>query len=533
MLTTAYFEGDFGYVITNERVLEFLQVHKASRITWHNASFDIAVLEKATEFKFDKQIVCDRILDTRILYRLVNIAVKGYAPKRNSLAVCIKQAFDYDLDKDKDIRLTFGDYLNEDGTARYDEISDRHYKYAVLDSVATQAIKVSLLKKIESLPTSTNLSHTIQLMGEIALDDIKRRGIGVDLEYTNNLRDQLQSDMDRNAEVLLTYGLMRGKGFQQKYENVIKHLELDIPITEKTKKISMKGSDLELYKGNHFVDALLDYLEIEHRKDFLKLLTESRVHPRYDSIKNTLRTSCSKPNVQNPPRTGGIREAFIPKEGHVFVDIDYSSIELYALAYICKKDFGYSVLYDKLQQGADVHVYAASKIFNISEDQVTKSQRQIAKICNYGLAANMGKDTFSRHMRNNDVDFNPEQAGEVKKLWKKAFPEIEDFWKRAQGRYMVVTDTGFIRTNCTYTAYLNTQFQSKVAEGCKLMLYNLYTQGFKTVAYIHDQVVLEAKKENAENVLKEASKIMIDSMKIIIPGMCIKVEGEIKDRYSK
>lgn len=533
VLSTAYAMDGIGFIIKNQDLERFLDLHKDSTIAWHNASFDLNVIETAFNRSFHDEILGDKVLDTRILYRLLNIAIKGYTNPRTSLDHCVKQAFDIVLDKNEDIRLTFGDFILEDGSINYGAISKRHYEYAVMDAIATEHLKVSMLKTISKLPTSTNLSHNIQLMGEIALDAIRREGIEVDLEYANNLRNELEAEMEKNNQILLTYGLMRGKGFQQKYETVVKHLGLKLPVTGKSQKVSMKASDLEPYKDMHFVQALLDYLALEHRKDFLRLLTETRVHPRYDSIKNTLRTSCQKPNIQNPPRVGGIREAFIPKEGCVLVDIDYSSIELYALAFICKKLFGFSVLYDKLQEGADVHIYAASKIFDIDDETVTKDQRQIAKICNYGLAANMGIDTFQRHMGNSGVDITKDRAKEVKAGWSKAFPEIPMFWKRAQGRSKFISDTGFIRNHCTYTAFLNTHFQSKVAEGCKIAMYNTYRAGFKTVAFVHDALVVECKKEDADTVLKEVSEIMIESMKMVIPGMDIKVDGEIKKRYSK
>ncbi len=461
-LTTAYGTGNISYVIKNDNLVEFFKIHKDSRLTAHNFAFDNNVVKTNLNIDLHDKVVNKKILDTAILYRLLGIAIQGFKPGKYNLALLSEKLLDHKLDKDDGVRLTFGEYINEDGSVRYEDIPDDHYKYAALDAVVTQKVKERLLKEIEFLPTSTNLSHDIQLMGELALYDINKNGIEIDNDYVHKLSSELEKDIQTNKEIMAIYGLTKGKGFQTKYENIMSERGIHLPLTGKTKKMSMKMDDLLPYQSDHFIGALLTYLGIKKRNDFLVVLKDTkRIHPRYGSIKNTLRTGCSKPNIQNPPREGGVREAFIAKPGHVLVDIDYSSIELYALAFICMNKFGYSVLYDKLNAGADIHVYAASKIFDKPESEISKDERQVAKIANYGLAANMGGATFQRHMASQGVDITEDRAIEIKKIWVKAFPEIKQFWKMAQGRSGLITDTGFIRNHCSYTAYLNTQFQSK------------------------------------------------------------------------
>ena len=92
--------------------------------------------------------------------------------------------------------------------------------------------------------------------------------------------------------------------------------------------------------------------------------------------------------------------------------------------------------------------------------------------------------------------------------------------------------TGYVRRNCTYTSYLNTHFQSLVAEGCKIALYFIKLAGYKQVLFCHDEIVCEHPLENINEALEDVKNIMIESMKQVIP-MNILAEGEIKMRYSK
>lgn len=533
-LGMAYAGGENVYLIKAQDMRQFMLANSKATIGFHNAAFDIKVIEQAAKISFKTKTLQNTIKDTAILYRLIYLAVEGYEPFRWSLDHCVKEMYGEELPKDDDIRLTFGQYIDEQGAVDYASMSLGHLEYAALDPIATWYVWQKLNEKMKFIPSSNECNHLTHLLGDIALSRIEDLGIGVDLEYVESLRNKWQDKMDMNAKVLATYGLVRGqKGFQDKYEDIVAFLELDLPKTAKSGKISMSREDLEPYKNEPFVAALLEYLELEKLKNFLNDLTESRVHPRYTSIKKTGRTSCSRPNIQNPPREGGVREAFVPAPGKIFIDIDYSSIELYALAQALKDLYGHSILFNKLSENADVHIYAASKIFDKPEEEVTKDERQIAKICNYGLAANMSANTFQRHMASQGVELTVEKTKEIKNLWANAFPEMKKFWKRGYGRHQFVSKTGFVRNHCSYTQYLNLHFQSVVAEGCKLALYFLQDSGYDVVAFVHDQAVIEHDIDTAKEEMPKIQAIMEQAMQKVIPDLPIRTEGQLLERYSK
>lgn len=533
IISCAYDGQGVVYIITNNYIKQFLDQHKDRILIFHNFPFDMNVLSKWTGFEFWDMIETDKILDTALLYKLVSIAIRGYTPRKWSLDYCVMHLLKNTLPKDNSIRLTFGQYL-VDNKVDYKSMSKEHYVYATLDPIATFLIYENLIRTIKTLPTSTNLAHRIHLMGDIALDDIHRRGVQVDLEYTQKLRESLEKPLNALSERLATYGWSRGqKGNMEAYERICDFHDIVVPKSPRNDQYSMKEEDLAKYKHIPFVADLLTFLELELKHQFLNELTTERVHPWYDSIKNTGRTGCKKPNIQNPPRTGGIRECIIPKPGHLFADADYGSIEMYCMADHLKKKYKQSNMYNVLQHGLDPHIFVAESIYDCYAKNVTKDQRQASKIANYGFMANMSEPTFVNYAKQFGTIFTLDDAKRIKKGWTVAYPEMKEFWKapyKANGLY--VSDTGFVRANCSYTAWLNNHFQGKAAEGAKIALYMAMRSRLKTVMFVHDQFITEPEKQTAEDELRELKKIMISGMKIVC-DMDIKVDGLLRKRHSK
>jgi DNA polymerase-1 len=179
-----------------------------------------------------------------------------------------------------------------------------------------------------------------------------------------------------------------------------------------------------------------------------------------------------------------------------------------------------------------LHKVTASKINNIAEDQVTKEQRQFAKIANFGFPANMSPGTFVDYCRGYGVSMTETQAMELKQVWSSTIPSIKRFWNIGQKEVNVLT-TGRIRSRCTYTALLNTYFQGLAADGAKLALYLLWREGFRIVAFVHDQVLLEVPENKAAELLPVAENLLIKGMTFVTPDVKITVEGKIADKFTK
>ena len=529
LITFQVFDGESLFYVDREHVLDFLNKHSSRTLVFANASFDIDVLRKFTDDKYllKEQIENDKIIDVNILYRLVQLSLIGDIPKRYSLLHISKEILGEELDKNEEIRCNFDKYKD----TKVSDIPYQFLEYGAKDVVATFHCFIKLKLEVSKLNTSTNLSHHIQLLGALALNSMYKNGIGFDEERASILLNKLNSDMEVLHAQMSAYGFVKGiKGNQSAYNYVIEFSGLKLPKTDQG-DYSMKESDLEKYKDNPFIKSFLDYKHTEKTTFFIRKLSGSRVHPRYDLLKNTGRTGCSSPNIQQLPRDGDIRSMFKAEEGHTLLITDYSAIELCTLSQHVYTMFGSSVMRDKINEGADLHKYYASVLFGIPEDQVQKWQRQAAKAANFGFPGGLGTETFIEFAKGYDLNINEDEAQRMKDIWFEAFPEMKQYMQGEEGS--VTTLTGRIRANTTYCAEKNTPFQGLAADGAKLAMYNLMDAGFKLVGFVHDEIITEVLENTAEEMRRLQEKIMIDSMSLVVPDVRISVESTISPRYCK
>ena len=537
LCTMQVYNGKTAYYVMERDVVDFLFKHKQSTMIMHNAPFDLDVIAKClpntgrawTYGKVDRR----QVFDTLILYKLWHLAHIGFTPMKSSLAHCCSTLMNVVLNKDTDVRCTFEQYKN----VNIEDIPIEHLEYGAKDAVATWDLYFVIMSRIKQYDThNTLLSYDIQIKGAVALDQIYKNGFSFDLEARDIWLKDKQEQLDKEANILATWGWCRGvKGIKDRYENIISLIGLHnvLPRTEDG-SISSKSEDLEKYNDHPFISAYLKFQTLEKAISFVSDICAERVHSRYNLLVNTGRTSASKPNIQNVPRVGGIREMYIPAKGCKLVDIDYSALELATLAQVCINEVGYSKMGDLINEGKCLHYYTASKVYRKEESEITKDERQFSKIPNFAFPTNMSPNTFIDYCAGYNVPMTLAQATELKAAYAEAYPEIsESFWRVPQGTDRSVTLTGRVRSNCTYTAYLNTKFQGLAADGAKLAMYNVCRAGYKIVAFIHDQIVVEALTEEALDTLDKVSSIMVDSMKVVTPDVKISVEGEVRDRWGK
>jgi DNA polymerase I-like protein with 3'-5' exonuclease and polymerase domains len=343
----------------------------------------------------------------------------------------------------------------------------------------------------------------------------------------------INKELNNVSERLSMWGWVRGqKGIKDRYAKIMDDLNLShkLPRTEDG-SISSKRDDLEEFRKVPFIRDYLKYIELEKATTFVRDVSSSRIHPRYNAILNTGRTSCSSPNFQQLPRLGGIREMFKADEGKTFIITDYSTLELATLAQVLLDKYGHSTMADKINDGADLHRYYASILYGKPAQDITKDQRQSAKAANFGFPGGLGTATFITFAKGYDLELSQSDAADMKSAWFSAFPEMKNYLKEEAGH--VYTLTGRKRGDTTYCAEKNTPFQGLAADGAKIALYNLDKLGFKIVGFVHDEIICEVPKEKADEMLKIQEKVMIDSMKIVVPDVDIAVESQLSDRYCK
>lgn len=527
LITFQVFDGENLYYVDRSLVSDFLKKHVTRTLVFANAPFDIDVIEKHTGLSLKEQVENDKCFDINILFRLWKLAIDGDVPRKYSLARICKDLLGIELDKNEEIRCNFADFME----VPTEEIPAEFLEYGAKDVIATFHCFTRLRMEITRLNNTNNLSHHIQLLGALALNRMYKNGIGFDEDRATELLRQLNATLEVQHVTMSAYGFVKGiKGNQQAYNNVINYLGLKLPTTSEG-DYSMKESDLEKYKDNHFVKSFLDYKRTEKTTFFIRKLKGSRVHPRYDLLKNTGRTGCSSPNIQQLPRDGDIRSMFKADSGNTLLITDYSAIELATLAQHVYVTQGGSTMRNKINEGTDLHKYYASVLFNVPEDKVEKWQRQAAKAANFGFPGGLGIETFVEFAKGYDIQLTPEEAQNMKDTWFAAFPEMKEYMQGEEGA--VTTLTGRIRANTTYCAEKNTAFQGLAADGAKLALYNLMDAGFKLVGFVHDEIITEVPENTAEEMRRLQEQIMVESMSLVVPDVKISVESTISPRYCK
>ena len=526
----AYDGGDTVYYVRVDEFEAFHYVNKKSIYVFHNFPFDHDVLERveAVRLFLHDKLENNTIFDTSTLYKLLHLATIGYIPPMNqwSLRYLAKKFLNKEIIKDE-TRENFGQFLGMCPS----EIPFNYLEYGAIDSIITYELYNTLLPRIMRTGSTTMLSSQIQTAGSLALNRIYKRGIGFNVEARNKFIEETDMKLAPIMERLAMYGYVIGaKGNKEGYRRAIDFLDIKLPITEDG-SYSQKEEDLEPYRKVSFIDDFLTYNELKKASDFVRPLTDSRIHPRYDPLKNTGRTGCSKPNFQNIPRIGGLREMYQAKPGHTFIITDYSAIELATLAQVAFKRYGHSVMMDRINAGECLHYYYASIFYNKDVSEVTKAERQTAKAPNFGFPGGLGIDTFREFAAGYGMNISRSEAQQMKDIWFEAFPEMVRYMQDT--RDATWTLTGRKRANASYCADKNTPFQGLAADGAKIALYYLDHAGIPVVGFVHDEIISEVPEKDAERLKKEQEEIMIKSMRVVCPDVDIKVESQISKVYLK
>jgi DNA polymerase I len=279
-------------------------------------------------------------------------------------------------------------------------------QYCGTDVYSTRGVNAFLQKALSEHPSLLRLWQTIEMPLEPVLADIEDVGIRIDVEYLNALSEQLAAQLEQIEQQAYAAA---GSEFnmaspKQMAELMFEQLGLPTKGIRKTKLgLSTDVQTLEKLEGLHpVVDLILQHRTLSKLKstysDALPKLVHpqtGRVHTNFNqAITSTGRLSSSEPNLQNIPiRTDfsrQLRKAFLPKAGWILVAADYSQIELRILAHLSQEP----VLVQAYQQQQDIHAVTAKLLFE--KEVVSKEERRLGKIINFGVIYGMGAAKFAR-----------------------------------------------------------------------------------------------------------------------------------------
>jgi hypothetical protein len=327
---------------------------------------------------------------------------------------------------------------------------------------------------------------------------------------------------------------------------------------------------------------LEDYAELTSLKAMLSkdipALQSGTVFPVHTSygLAASGRSTSSKPNVQNPKRKNEIwrngvmkyrlpdvRECFVPRQGKVFAQADFSAMELCTLAQVCISLFGFSALGDALNAGIDPHTDFACSILGISYEEgvqrkkanepIFDDRRQTAKVANFGFPGGLGAESLVLYARKSyNVTLTEERAKALKVAWLARWPEMRLFFQYVGNLINQDTGLGAMQTlfsnrwrgGTHYTALCNGFFQSLAADAAKWANYLVsracYAEpqsvmfGSRPVNFVHDEVFAEVDDdEYAHDKAVELSRIMIAGANLFLPDVPAKAEPLLARCWSK
>ncbi len=408
------------------------------------------------------------------------------------------------------------------------------------DAAAVCALACRQRERVEA-DGMGRLMAEVEMPLSFVLFRMEKEGFSVDGAFLRELGKKYTAEIEETRrQVIEACG---GKPFnlnspQQLGEVLFE--ELRLPHGKKTSKgYSTSAEVLEnlRWEAPQVIEPLLRYRQLTklnstYVEALLPLLDRSsRVHSYFDQVATaTGRISSSEPNLQNiPVRTEEgreIRKAFLPREGWVLVDADYSQIELRLMAHFS----GDAALVDAFRNGEDVHARTASEIFDVPPEWVTPELRSRAKAVNFGLIYGISGFGLSRN-----TGVTRKEAGEFIARYFEKYPGVKRFMdetaSEGMNRGYAVTLMGRRRylpelqspkapiREFGKRAAMNTPVQGTAADIIKLAMVRvdaaLRSRNLRSrlILQVHDELLLECPPEETEQVsslLREAMEQVIE-----------------------
>ncbi|MGE9964842.1 DNA polymerase I [Fusicatenibacter saccharivorans] len=318
-------------------------------------------------------------------------------------------------------------------------------------------------------------------------------------------------------------GLPNGKKTKTGYStaaDVLDKLAPDYPVVSKI----LEYRQLSKLKST-YADGLAVYIREE----------DQRIHGKFNqTITATGRISSTEPNLQNIPvrmELGRlIRKVFVPEDGYVFVDADYSQIELRVLAH-CSGD---KELIQAYREARDIHRITASQVFHTPFDEVTDLQRRNAKAVNFGIVYGISSFGLSQ-----DLSITRKEAAEYIERYFETYPGIKTFLDdtvaHAKEQGYVVTlfgrrrpvpelsSSNFMQRQFGERVAMNSPIQGTAADIIKIAMIavdkELTKRKMKSrlVLQVHDELLVEAWKEELEEVQAILKECMENAATLDVP----------------
>ena len=566
----------------------------------HNIAYDNAVvgakwpeLIPAIFDKYDR----DEITDTMIRQQLLDIAGGCF---RGKLAHFVKEVIDeetgektqargarwiqynygltdltyrsmgYKLSKEEDTwRKRYGQLMN----VMLCEWPEDAKHYALEDARGTLGVMLKQEEHVEYIEDQFRQARYAWALHLTSTWGLRTHAAGVDV-----LEKETIAALAKIEQGLKDAGLVRHDGSRDTKRAKSRMLAV-CAAAGKVVRLTDKGGvslDSDACKASED-DILEDYAELTSLKSVinkdipvLRSGVTQPIHTNFGMAASGRSTSAA-PNVQNPRRLIGIREAFVPREGKVFAQADFNALELRTLAQTCITLFGHSELGRVLNAGLDPHTDFACSILGISyevgvrraekgaEDEEFDNARQTAKVANFGFPGGLGPAKLCLFARKTyKVKISEARAKDLKHAWIQRWPEMQDFFRYVGDLIDKDTGEGTLkqlfsnrwRGGVHYTASCNSFFQGLGSDAAKRAHY-LVTRacyvwapeeraservlyGSRPVNFVHDESILETDDgPSAHDVAMELGRVMVKGANEFLPDVPAKAAPLLARCWSK
>ncbi len=393
--------------------------------------------------------------------------------------------------------------------------------------------------------------NTLNLYQEIeqplvrVLFDMEKTGVKVSIDEMNALGDKYSKAITELCEIIYTQcGCKFNINSPSQLGDILfNKLGLKSGKKNKNGKYSTNADVLEsLAEDNEVVRHILKYRQYNklystYIEGFRPLINKKsqRIHTTYNqTVTSTGRLSSANPNMQNIPiredEGREIRKMFIPSDGCIFIDADYSQIELRLLAHFsnCKQ------LIQAYNNGEDVHTFTASQVFGVTIEEVTPKMRREAKAVNFGIIYGISEFGLSKN-----IGVSVATAREYIKKYFERYPEVKEYMNKnveyakehgyvctLTGRKRVINElksSNYMVRQFGERAAMNMPLQGTSADIIKIAMVNVEKAlkaanlKSKLIIQVHDELVIESPKEEQKQVTQILKYEMENAVKLNVP----------------
>jgi len=437
-------------------------------------------------------------------------------------------------------------------------LTKEQLEYAALDVKLVKDLFYLLLSKLNQTPhreeilLKTRTSKVFGLQNPVAIVEmafvqevakLELNGLPVDQEELERLLLEEKKELQKRVMEFMVKHRVDPLSPKQIGELLVKRYNLELPRTEKG-NLSTDDKALSEYADHPVVAQILEIRSrkknIEKLEEIKEYLRDGRVYPEFKQIGAiTGRMASLNPNVQNIPRH--LRRIFKAEEGNLFVIADFSQIELRIASEYVKEER----MIRAFKEGKDLHRYTASLFLGKPEEEITKEERQLAKAVNFGLIYGISAKGLVEYARTYGIDLSLETAQSIRSAFFEYYKGFKEWHERVKRELKEKKESrGYTLLGREYTAHtfpdgVNYPIQGTGADLLKLAVLMSSAElkhknmQARLVNLVHDEVVVECKEEEAQEIKNLLEKAMKHAGRIVLKEVPVEVEVVIKERWEK